>query len=214
MIEHYRSWTLWIIGRLLKLLFSVNCQTTVAYRADHSLYFHHLWVPHTANYITPFHIWVRQTVRNVGPPHLGFSFPVGPPPSFLCNRSFQSYQNPDNFKSWHSCSYQSYQKPGTPCFSSTIGVVNVAFRATKILSAVGVDIPVDCTFQSYQYSDNFKSWRSLFHHLWVHHAGNYIISPPMWVRHTVRNVGPSHLVFSFLVGRPPSFLRNRSFQSY
>ena len=24
-------------------------------------------------------------------PHLGFSFPVGRPPSFFCNRSFQSY---------------------------------------------------------------------------------------------------------------------------
>ena len=90
MIEHYRSWTLWIVGRLLKLLFSVNCQTTVAYRVDHSLYFHQMWVPHTANYITPFHIWVGQTVRNVGLPHLGFSFPVGPPPFFICNRSFRS----------------------------------------------------------------------------------------------------------------------------
>ena len=28
------------------------------------------------------------------------------------DRSFQSYQIPDNFKSWRSCSYQSYQKPG------------------------------------------------------------------------------------------------------
>ena len=29
----------------------------------------------------------------------------------LVNRSLQRYQNPENFKSWRSCSYQSYQKP-------------------------------------------------------------------------------------------------------
>ena len=76
-------------------------------------------------------MWVRHTERNVGPPHLRFLFAVGPPPSSLCNvafretripsvvgvdisvdRSFQSYQNPDNFKSWRACSFQSYQKSG------------------------------------------------------------------------------------------------------
>ena len=30
------------------------------------------------------------------------------------NRSFHSYQNPDNFKSWHSCSFQSYLTAGRP----------------------------------------------------------------------------------------------------
>ena len=64
----------------------------------HSLHFHHLWVRHIVNYIIPPHMWLRHTVRNVGPPHLGFSFLVGPPPSFLCNRSFQSYQNPDSLR--------------------------------------------------------------------------------------------------------------------
>ena len=88
---------------LLKFLFSINWQTTVAYRAVYSLHFHHLWVHHIVNYIIiPSHMWVRHTVRNVGLPHLGFSFPVGPPPSFLCNHSFQSYQNPDNIKSLRS----------------------------------------------------------------------------------------------------------------
>ena len=77
-------------------------------------------------------MWVCHTVRNVGLSHLVFSFSVGPPPFFFCNRSFQSYQNPDNF----------------------------------------------------------KSWRSLFHHLWVRHTVNYIIPPHVWVRHTVRNVSP------------------------
>ena len=141
---------------LLKLLLSINCQTTAAYRVVHSLPFHHLWVRHIVNYIIPPHMWVRHIVRNVDPPHLGFSFLVGPPPSFLYNRSFQSYQNPDNY----------------------------------------------------------KSWRSLFYHLWVRHTVNYIISSHMWVRHTATNLGKTHLGFSFLVGPSPSFLCNRSFQSY
>ena len=42
-------------------------------------------------------------------------------------------------------------------FPSTIGVGNAAFRATKSLSTVGVDIPVDHSFQSYQNPNNFKS---------------------------------------------------------
>ena len=56
------------------------------------------------------------------------------------DRSFQSYQNSDNFKSWRSCSFQSYQKL---TFLST-----VAFRTTKILSTVGADIPVDRSFHN------------------------------------------------------------------
>ena len=106
---------------------------------------------------------------------------------------------------------------------SNIGVDNVAFRATRILSTVGVGIPVDRSFQSYQNPDNFKGWLSLFHHLWDRHTVNYIIPPHIWVRHTVRNVGPPHCekcgsgtfrIFFFPVGPPPSFLYNRSFQSY
>ena len=43
--------------------------------------------------------------------------------------SFQRYQNPDNFKSWRSCSFQSYVKIWkTLCFPSTIGVENVVYR--------------------------------------------------------------------------------------
>ena len=66
----------------------------VAYRVIRILHFPHLWVRHTMSYIIPPHMWVRLTVRNVRPPHLGFLFPVGPPPSSLCNHTFQSYQNP------------------------------------------------------------------------------------------------------------------------
>ena len=46
---------------LLKLLFSVNCHSTVAYRADHSLHLNKLWVHHIVNYIIPPHMWVRHT---------------------------------------------------------------------------------------------------------------------------------------------------------
>ena len=63
----------------------MNFQTTVAYSAIRRFYFNHLWVRQTVNYIIPPHIWVRHTVRN-----------VGLPPSSLCHRNFQSYQNPVN----------------------------------------------------------------------------------------------------------------------
>ena len=59
---------------LFKLLFFINCQTTLAYRAVRSLHFHYLRVRHTVNYIIAPHVWVRHTVRNVGPQHLEFSF--------------------------------------------------------------------------------------------------------------------------------------------
>ena len=120
--------------------------------------FHHLWVHHTVNHIIPCHMWVHHTVRNVGPPHLGFSFLVSPPFFFLCNRSFQSYHDPINFKSWHSCSYQSYQKPGRHYTSHQLSeLTKQFFGATKNLSTVGVDIPIDRIFLSYQNPNNFKS---------------------------------------------------------
>ena len=81
----------------------------------------------------------------------------------LIDRSFHSYENTDNFKSWRSCSYQSYQKSGRHYTSHQLSELTflstIAFRATKILSTVGVDIPVNHSFQSYQSPDNFKSWR-------------------------------------------------------
>ena len=99
-------------------------------------------------------------------------------------------------------------------FLSTIGVDNVAFGAIKILWKVGVDIFVDRGFQSYENPDNFKSWRSLFHHLWIRRTVNYIILPHVLVCHTVRNVGLPRVEFSYSVGPLPSFLCNRSFHNY
>ena len=53
MTEHLRNGALWNIGVHLKLWFSVNCQTTIAFRAILSLHFHQLWVCHTVHHIVP-----------------------------------------------------------------------------------------------------------------------------------------------------------------
>ena len=95
----------------------------------------------------------------------------------LFDRSFQSYKNTDNFKSWHSCSFQSYQKPGRHYASRQLSELKrsfselpnscqqwelafpltVASRAIKFMPTVRVDIPADRSFQNYQNPDNFKS---------------------------------------------------------
>ena len=87
MIEHLWSGALWNIG-LHNFLFSINCQTTIAFRAIHSLHFHHLWVCHTVHHIVHPHMWVCHTVKNVDLPHLGFPFLVGPSSSY---HSWQGY---------------------------------------------------------------------------------------------------------------------------
>ena len=75
--------------------------------------------------------------------------------------SFQSYQTLDNFKSWTSCRFKSYQKPGRNYAPRQLSELTTQlFGATKILSTVGVDIPADYSFQCYQYPNNFQSWRS------------------------------------------------------
>ena len=86
--------------------------------------------------------------------------------------NFQSYQNTDNFKKWRAIknledamltlNYQSWQRSLSELPKSCqqwelIFLSTVAFRATKILSMVEVDILVNRSFQSYQNSDNFKS---------------------------------------------------------
>ena len=144
-------------------------------------------------------MWVLYTVKNVGPLHLVFSFwwvchllhsvtvalratrimsRVGV--DIPVNHSFQSYQNPVYFKSWHSCSFQSYQH-----LEDTMLYVNynsckrsfselpksyqqwelkflstIAFRATKVLLTIGVEISVNRSFQSCQSPVNFKSLHS------------------------------------------------------
>ena len=174
MIEHLRSGAVWDIGVHLKLLFSVNCQTTIASRAILCLHFHHLWVYHTVHHIALPHMWVRHTVRNVSRSHLGFPFPVGLAPSY---RSLQGY----SYLTFPSLAGPPlHYLPPPICGSATLWEmwvshildfpfrwvrhlphsVTIAFRPTRILLIVGVDIPVDRSFHSYQNPDNFKSWRS------------------------------------------------------
>ena len=65
------------------------------------------------------------------------------------DRSLQSYQNPIRFRS--SCIFYSYVRPGRHYASRQLSeFTTVAFRAAKIRSTKGVDIPVDYSFQSYQ----------------------------------------------------------------
>ena len=92
----------------------------------------------------------------------------------LADRSFQSYQNPDIFKSWRSCSFQSYQKPGRHYATRQLSELRTQlFGSTKILSAVGIDIPVDRSFHSYQNPDNFKIWRSWSFQSYLTHGQHY-----------------------------------------
>ena len=95
------------------------------------------------------------------------------------DRSFQSYQIPTTLRAdvpvairatknlegtMLPINYRNWQR----CFSelpilSRVGVdipVNYSFQSNQMLSTVVVDIPVDCSFQSYQTPDNFKIWRS------------------------------------------------------
>ena len=90
------------------------------------------------------------------------------------NRSFQSYSRL-SFSSLaalpRSELHYSPSHVGPPhieeCESATFSIfwvchllhsVTIAFRATKILTTVGVNIPVDRSFQSYQNTINFKNW--------------------------------------------------------
>ena len=91
MTEYLPRGALWNIGVHLKLLFFVNCQTTIDFKAILSLHFHHLWVCHIVHHIVSPHMWVCNTVKNVRPPHLGFPFPVGPPPSYRSFGLFVAY---------------------------------------------------------------------------------------------------------------------------
>ena len=79
-----------------------------------------------------------------------------------------------NYRNWQS-SFSELPRPCQQCeltFLPTIAFsateipttlkadVPVAFRGTKILPTVGVNIPVDRSFNSYQNPNNFKNWNS------------------------------------------------------
>ena len=67
---------------------------------------------------------------------------------------------PVNYRSWQR-SIQSYLESGRNYAVNQLSeLTTVDFRATKILSTMGVDIPVDRSVRSYQNFVNFKSWHS------------------------------------------------------
>ena len=153
-------------------------------------------------------MWVRYTVKNVGPPHLGFPFPVGSPPS--C-RSLQGYSYLTSLSLVgppHSELHYSPSHVGPPhrqkCRFVTFRIslsfpqsVTIAFRAYRILSTVEVDIPVDRSFQSYQ---NPTTLRAAFLYLPE--------LPNTWTK-TLQNlccqIEVSFIVDSFLIGKPWNF---------
>ena len=161
MIEHLWSGALWNIGVHLKLLFSVNCQTTISFKVILSLHFHHLWVCHIVHHIVPPQMRVFHTVRNVGQPHSGFSFPVGPPPSYC---SLQSYAFPSLVGTSRSEFHYSPSHVGPSHWEMWVchlpQSVTIAFRAIRILSTVGVDIPIEGSFQSFQNPIHSGIWHS------------------------------------------------------
>ena len=70
--------------------------------------------------------------------------------TFLSTALFRATNIPVNFKSWYSCNFESYLTPRRHYGSrELLELPNVAFEGNKILSIVGVGIPVNCSFQSY-----------------------------------------------------------------
>ena len=185
---------------LLKLLFSINCQTTGAYRAIRSLHFHHLWVRHTVNYIIPPHMHVRHTVRmwvchirdflfqwvHHLPPSVTVACRATKIPTTLrddvpvairVTKNLEDTMLSVSYRSWQ----RSFSKITKPCQQWELTFLStVVFRATKILRTLRVDVPVAIratknledtmlpvnyqswqrSFQSYQNSINSRSWHS------------------------------------------------------
>ena len=108
-----------------KLLFSVNSRTTVAFRAIRSLHFHHLHVHHTVKYIIPLHMWVHDKVRNVSLPNLALLF--WSVHHLLHSAATIPYKHIKCIPCRFNVEYTWYDS-------------SVPFRATRILTKVGIDI--------------------------------------------------------------------------
>ena len=146
---------------LLKHLFSINCQITVAYRAIHSLHFHHLWVRLTVNYIIPPHMWIRHTEKCGSATFRIFLFGgsatflltvafratkisttlrADVPVAIRATRSLKDTMLPVNYRSWQrifSKLPKTFQQWELPFLLNA-----VAFRATKIPTTFGAEFPV------------------------------------------------------------------------
>ena len=119
---------------------SVSCSCL-----SYTPHFLHLRDHHTLNYSIPPHMWIRHAVRNMSQPHLTIFFSGGLATLFtLWLFDYWSWQP------WLSELPKSCQQ-WKLTFLSTL-----AFRATKIMSTVGVYIPFECSFKSYQNTATFK----------------------------------------------------------
>ena len=136
-----------LIVVLIKLLISVNCQTTVAFRVIHSFHFLDLWVCHAVNYIISPQVRIRHFEKG-GSSTFSISFSSGSTTLFTLWPYLSELPK--------SCQERELT------FLSTVG-----FRATKFLWTVRVDIPADRSFQKYQNLVYFKSWYSCSFHSYL-----------------------------------------------
>ena len=77
--------------------------------------------------------------------------------AFRATKNLEDTMLPVNYRSWQ-CSFLELSKS---CHQWELAfLLTIVLRATKILSAVEVDIPADRSFQSYQNPDNFKNYHT------------------------------------------------------
>ena len=79
------------------------------------------------------------------------------PVAITATKNLEDTMLPVNYRSWQ-CSFSELPKS---CWKWELTFLStITFGATKFFSAVGGDIPVDRSFQSYHNFDNFKNWCS------------------------------------------------------
>ena len=82
---------------------------------------------------------------------------VNAPVAITATKILEDTMLPINYRSWQ----RSFSELPKSCQQWELTFLStIVFRATKILSTVGVDIFVDHSFQNSQNLDNIKSWRS------------------------------------------------------
>ena len=102
--------------------------------------------------------------------------------AFRATRNLEDNMLPVNYRCWKTYLLELPESWNTLCFSSTVGstvgadnrsfqrkfcqqseltyLLNAVFLATKILLPVGLDIPINHSFQSYQNPANRQSWNT------------------------------------------------------
>ena len=132
------------MGVYLQLLFFINCRTTIAFRAIHSLYFHHLWVRNTVDTLftlkcgsaTLWETRILSTVRLTFIPTVVFratkiatTLRADITVAFRATESLVDTTVPVNYRSWQL----SFSEKPKSCQQWELTFLTpVAFRATKI----------------------------------------------------------------------------------